>query len=61
MFGAKADEVGRLRAERRSFNPPRDFHRVIGYDLVLYDWQLFSKIAICKPSVCKMETWDDFI
>jgi hypothetical protein len=30
IFGAKADELGRLRAERRKFNPPRDFHRVIG-------------------------------
>lgn len=31
MFGAKADELGRLRAERRNFIPPRDFHRVTGY------------------------------
>lgn len=30
MFGAKADELGKFRAERRKFNPPRDFHRVIG-------------------------------
>lgn len=30
MFGAKADELGRLRAERRNFIPPRDFHRVTG-------------------------------
>lgn len=30
IFGAKADELGRLRTERRKFNPPRDFHRVIG-------------------------------
>ena len=61
MFGAKADEVGRLRAERRSFNPLREFHRVIGYDLMFYGLQLLSKIAICKLSVCKMEMWDDFI
>lgn len=31
MFGGKADEIGEFRSERRKFNPPRDFHRVIGY------------------------------
>lgn len=45
MFGAKADEVGRLRAERRGFNPPRDFHRVIGYDLMFDDLLPLSKYS----------------
>ncbi|KAH9570019.1 hypothetical protein CY35_02G018100 [Sphagnum magellanicum] len=30
VFGAKPEEVDRLRAERRQFQPPREFHRIIG-------------------------------
>ncbi len=30
VFGAKPEEVDRLRAERRQFQPPQEFHRIIG-------------------------------
>ncbi|CAM6100769.1 unnamed protein product [Calypogeia fissa] len=30
LFGATADQVPTLRAERRNFNPPRTFNRVVG-------------------------------